>query len=151
MNPFKRKKLQRKWLLPATCGMCKRTCTEFWGECADAWACEGHYHIMQTNSDTWGFKHYKEYQVASEALDKLPKPLSDEDRADFRASTEFKDWYEGPIHTKWIERRKRGIQWLKDNPEPESAPACSFCEEEARAHDKEEFYCMEHWPLKDFE
>lgn len=140
-------KSKRKWCLPATCEMCKRTCTKFWGECADMWGCEGHYHIMETNSDTWGFKHYKEYQAVSKKLEGYPKPLSDEHKEELKASPEYKAWYEGPVFMKWNERRKQGVQWLKDNPEPDEVPVCKECGEMAKCQDEGEFFCLEHWPL----
>jgi len=151
----KKNKPKRKWLLPATCEMCNRTCTEFWGECADMWGCEGHYHIMRTNSDSWGFNHYPEYQAWSKVFDDYTEDiegeLTIEQSDELKATKEYKAWMEGPIYKEWASRVKQGQQWLKDNPEPESPPTCSFCEEEARCHDKEEFYCMEHWPLEEEE
>lgn len=129
--------------------MCKRTCTHFWGECADSWACDGHYDIMQTNSDTWGFKHYPEYQAISKKLAEYPKELTDEQKEEIRATPEYKAWYEGSIFKKWVERRKKGAEWLKANPEPDEAPVCETCGEKARCQDDGKFFCMEHWPLKE--
>lgn len=146
---FKKKtKTRRKWCLPATCGMCKRTCTHFWGEVADHWACEGHYHIMQTNDESWGFKHYPEYQAISKLLEKYELPITDEDRDEIKATEEYENWYKGPVYKKWIEKRRAGAKWLKDNPEPEQKPTCSLCDQEALCHDKEMFFCMDHWPME---
>ena len=145
-----KQKPNRKWCLPATCSMCKRTCTHFWGECADIWSCDGHYDIFETNSDTHGFRYYPEYQAISKKMEEYPEPpYTDEQKEEIKATDEYKDWYEGPIYKKWIERRKRGVQWLKDNPEPSDYPTCSMCKEEAQCHEKEVFFCMEHWPVKD--
>jgi hypothetical protein len=104
---------------------------------------------MQTNSDSWGFKHYPEYQAISKLLEGYEGPLTEEQKAEIKATEEYENWYEGTIHKKWMERRRKGAKWLKDNPEPDEYTLCSKCEEQAKCQDEGEFFCMEHWPMEE--
>jgi len=115
----KKDKPQRKWCLPATCEMCKRTCTNFWGSIADFWACDGHYIIMNQNKES-------HFLPKDENGELVPEPA--------RA---------------WALKYKEGVDWLKANPAPDEVPVCKECGEEARCQDKDEFFCLDHWPIKD--
>ena len=144
---------KRKWCLPATCSLCKRTCTQFWGECADMWACDGHQLIMESNRDSYDLKYLPTQIAFSKMYDErgyVHGNLTEEQRSDARATQEYKDATEDPAYVRYIEKRKKGKEWLKANPEPEEVPVCSICGEEAKCQDKGEFFCLEHWPLKEY-
>lgn len=133
---------------PATCDLCKRPCTTQGGELADYWACRGHSLIIQSNELSWDLGRLPTHQefwkmVEREGFSK--GKLTPEERDKIKATPEWQAAMSDPVYVEFRALKTAGIDWLMENPEPQSAPICSECDQDASCQSDGRLYCRRCW------